>query len=76
MEFAFKDRTIATNGIQRADLPVPAVPEFGEAVEQELPPSLDLCDQGRAVYFEEATHWVQHEEPEAVSRLLLEHFGG
>ena len=41
-----------------------------------VPPSLDLCDQGRAVYFEEATHWVQHEEPEAVSRLLVEHFGG
>jgi pimeloyl-ACP methyl ester carboxylesterase len=43
---------------------------------QELvPPSLDLCDQGRAVYFEEATHWILHEEPEAVSRLLVEHFG-
>ncbi len=39
-------------------------------------PSLDLCDQGRAVFFEEATHWVLREEPEAVTRLLLEHFGG
>jgi pimeloyl-ACP methyl ester carboxylesterase len=40
-----------------------------------VPPSLAYCDQGRAVYFEEATHWVIHEEPEAVSRLLVEHFG-
>lgn len=38
-----------------------------------VPPSLELCDQARAVYFEEATHWVVHEEPEAVTRLLLEH---
>jgi pimeloyl-ACP methyl ester carboxylesterase len=38
-------------------------------------PSLALCDQGRAVYFEEATHWILHEEPAAVSRLLVEHFG-
>jgi pimeloyl-ACP methyl ester carboxylesterase len=40
-----------------------------------VPPSLDFCDQGRVVYLEEATHWVAHEEPEAVSRLLVEHFG-
>jgi epoxide hydrolase 4 len=38
-------------------------------------PSLDLCDQGRAVFFEKATHWVPHEEPEAVNRLMIEHFG-
>jgi len=38
-------------------------------------PSLELCDQGRAVLLEEATHWVLHEEPVAVSRLLVEHFG-
>ena len=40
-----------------------------------VPPSLAYCDQGKAVYFEEASHWVVHEEPEAVSRLLGEHFG-
>lgn len=40
-----------------------------------VPPSLELCDQGRAVYLEEATHWVQHEEADAVNRLLVEHFG-
>lgn len=36
-------------------------------------PSIDLCDEGRLVFLEEATHWVQHEEPDAVNRLLVEH---
>lgn len=29
-------------------------------------PSVDLCDDGRLVWFEDATHWVHHEEPERV----------
>ncbi len=35
-------------------------------------PSIDLCDNGRVVFIEEATHWVQHEEPKRVNGLLLE----
>jgi pimeloyl-ACP methyl ester carboxylesterase len=35
-------------------------------------PSIELCKQGRLVFFEQATHWVQHDEPERVSRLLLD----
>ncbi|HRA67214.1 MAG: alpha/beta hydrolase [Caldilinea sp.] len=38
-------------------------------------PSIDLCDEGRLVFLEEASHWVQHEEPAQVNRLLLEFFG-
>ena len=38
--------------------------------------SIERCDDGRLVVVEEATHWVQHEEPERVSRLLVEHFRG
>jgi pimeloyl-ACP methyl ester carboxylesterase len=38
-------------------------------------PSIDLCDDGRLVFLEEASHWVQHEEPERVNRLLLDFFG-
>lgn len=38
-------------------------------------PSIDLCDNGKLVFMEKATHWVQHDEPEAVNRLLLEFFG-
>jgi pimeloyl-ACP methyl ester carboxylesterase len=39
-------------------------------------PSIDLCAGGRLVFFEEATHWVHHEEPERVNRLLLGFLGG
>jgi len=38
-------------------------------------PSIDLCDDGRLIFLEEASHWVQHEEPETVNRLLLEFLG-
>jgi len=34
--------------------------------------SLGLCKAGRLVFFENATHWVQHEEAEGVNQLLLE----
>jgi pimeloyl-ACP methyl ester carboxylesterase len=37
-----------------------------------LQPSIDLCDNGRSVLFERATHWVQHDEPEGVNRQLIE----
>jgi len=35
-------------------------------------PSIDLCDHGRLELIPEATHWVHHEEPERVNRLLLD----
>ena len=37
--------------------------------------SLARCDQGRLVFIDGATHWVHHEEPEQVNRLLLEFLG-
>ncbi|MBV8383476.1 MAG: hypothetical protein JOZ63_12780, partial [Planctomycetaceae bacterium] len=37
--------------------------------------SVAFCNSGRLEFFEEATHWVQHEESERVNRLLL-HFLG
>lgn len=33
---------------------------------------LASCDQGEAVHIAEATHWLQHEEPARVNRLLIE----
>jgi pimeloyl-ACP methyl ester carboxylesterase len=33
-------------------------------------PSIDLCDRGEVVFFEKATHWVQHEEPDRVTQLI------
>jgi pimeloyl-ACP methyl ester carboxylesterase len=35
-------------------------------------PSIDLCQAGRLVMIEEATHWVAHERPEQVNVLLAE----
>ena len=35
-------------------------------------PSMDYCDDGKLVFFEDATHWVQHDETEAVNQLLIE----
>jgi pimeloyl-ACP methyl ester carboxylesterase len=37
--------------------------------------SLELCDDGRLEWFEGATHWLHHEEPGRVSRLLLDFLG-
>jgi pimeloyl-ACP methyl ester carboxylesterase len=37
-------------------------------------PSLELCENGRLVFFENATHWVQHDEAQAVTQQLLEFF--
>jgi pimeloyl-ACP methyl ester carboxylesterase len=36
--------------------------------------SIDLCDEGRLVMIEDATHWVQHDEPQQVNALLAEFF--
>lgn len=33
-------------------------------------PSIDLCNNGQLVFFETATHWVQHEEAERVTELI------
>jgi pimeloyl-ACP methyl ester carboxylesterase len=36
--------------------------------------SLDFCEDGRLVTFENATHWVLQDKHEEVSQLMLEHF--
>jgi pimeloyl-ACP methyl ester carboxylesterase len=35
-------------------------------------PSIDLCDNGRLVFIEDATHWVHHEKLERVNDLINE----
>ncbi len=37
-------------------------------------PSIQLCDQGEVVFFEKATHWVQHNEADEVNKRLIELF--
>jgi len=34
-------------------------------------PSIDYCDDGRLVLFEDATHWVQLDAAEQVNKLLI-----
>ena len=35
-------------------------------------PSMDYCDDGRLIFFPEATHWIQREEADEVNQHLLE----
>ncbi|MBL8117641.1 MAG: alpha/beta hydrolase [Anaerolineae bacterium] len=32
--------------------------------------SVNYCDDGRVIYFENASHWLQHEEPDSVNTYL------
>jgi epoxide hydrolase 4 len=41
---------------------------------QMAPLSLKHCQDGKLVYFEDATHWVQHDKAPEVSQLLIDHF--
>lgn len=34
-------------------------------------PSVEMCDDASAVYFEKATHWVQHDEADEVNKNLI-----
>ena len=36
--------------------------------------SLKHCQDGQLVFFDDATHWIQHEEPDRVNELLLKFF--
>lgn len=38
-------------------------------------PSIDLCANGRLIFFPNATHWVQHDEAEAVNRHIIDFLG-
>ena len=38
--------------------------------------SLNVCDQGKLEIYEQAGHWIQHEEPERVYKHLTTHFEG
>jgi pimeloyl-ACP methyl ester carboxylesterase len=38
-------------------------------------PSIEMCRDGQLVMFEEATHWLHHEEPELVNDFILDFQG-
>lgn len=38
------------------------------------PLSVEMCEEGRLITFEDATHWVLYDKPEATSRYIVQHF--
>ena len=36
--------------------------------------SVDLCDDGELITFDDASHWVLYDEPDATSKQLIHHF--
>lgn len=58
---------------------VPTLILWGErdvALSKEMAPlSLAKCDQGRLITYPDATHWLQHDEPDAVNRELVAFLG-
>jgi len=39
-----------------------------------IPLSLGLCDDASVVYFDEGSHWIQHDEPQKVTQAMLDFF--
>ena len=69
---AFRDRP------NRAEITTPTLLIWGEqdvALSAEMAgPSVDHCANGRLERIADATHWVQHDAPDRVNTLLLQHF--
>jgi len=36
--------------------------------------SIDLCDEGELITFDDASHWVLYDKPDATSKYLIHHF--
>lgn len=64
-----RERVAAPTLILWGEDDVALVPELAER-------SLAYCADGRLERFPEATHWLQHERPERVAELLVEHLEG
>lgn len=73
LKYAFQQNKIPMRQVQ-----VPTLMLWGKrdvALSHEMVnPSVALCDQGEAVLFEKATHWVQHDEADEVNRRLIQFF--
>lgn len=57
---------------EKPRITVPTLMLWGEqdiALSKDLAqPSIDLCEDGELIFFPDATHWLQHDEPEAVNQ--------
>ena len=66
-----------TSGSQRSTrITTPTLMLWGEkdiALSKDLAqPSIELCDDGELIFFPNATHWVQHDEADAVNQYIHE----
>ncbi len=68
-------RTTIRGGFEAARVRVPLQMIWGKQDRllgaELVEPSLQLCDDGRVTWFEDATHWVQHEEFDGVLETSL-----
>ncbi len=67
---------VPTEPAPRRPIEVPTLLIWGQQdrfLGQELArPSIDMCSTGHLVFVPDATHWVQHEQPEKLSAMLIE----
>jgi len=67
---------VPTEPAPRRPIEVPTLLIWGQQdrfLGQELArPSIDMCSTSRLVFVPDATHWVQHEQPEKLSAMLIE----
>jgi len=67
---------IFTGKLPNLRVTVPTLILWGEgdiALEKEMVPlSLERCDDGNVIYFQDSSHFVQHDEPELVNQHIVE----
>lgn len=71
MKYLFRAKQIPARRVQTPVLILWGKNDFALSHEM-VKPSLDLCDNGEAIFFDRATHWVQHDLPEKVNEKLIE----
>jgi epoxide hydrolase 4 len=76
-------RSIVRRGVRSAFIPktparrvhVPTIMLWGQrdvALSFDMAqPSINLCDEGRLIFFDKATHWVQHDASEEINQQLI-----
>lgn len=70
-------RDAASKAIKPAKVTVPVMVLWGDRERHLVPelaqPPADWVDNARVEHLPKASHWVQHDEPEKVSALIIEH---
>jgi len=71
LRHAFRRRNVPARRVMVPTLMLWGKRDLALSVEM-VQPSIDLCEHGRFVLFDKATHWVQHDEPDEVNKHLVE----